>query len=125
MIIPLVFLVISRLFARIGDLQLEKSLWTLPTALVISTLVVVSIRFLDLVISGLSNTLESHRDNFVYVFVSVLLPIMIGFVILYRVAGTDLLGWVMLGWGLLCIAGLSARVPWEWRKMAKGRGNRI
>jgi len=120
MIIPLVFLVISRLFARIGDLQLEKSLWTLPTALVISTLVVVSIRLLDLVISGFGNALESHKDSFLYMIVSVFVPLIIGFTVLYRFAGTDMLTWVLLGWSLLCIAGLSARVPWDWRRMKKG-----
>ena len=118
--VPFLFLVISRLFARVGDLQIMKSLWTLPTALILASIVVVLIRALDHGVSGFDAYLarNAHRGALFISFVA--LPALVGGVILWDAAGTDRLIQVVVGWVLIFIALLSARNNWQWSSILKG-----
>jgi len=113
MVIPVLFLVVSRLFARVGDLQIMKSLWTLPTALVIAAVITVALKLVDAVASVLNYYLSDHADRTLHMLVFVALPLVVGFLILYGAAGTDNLLQVVVGWFLLVVAALSARNPWQ------------
>jgi hypothetical protein len=117
LVVPGLFLVIARLFARVGDLQIFKSLWTLPTALVLATLIVVAVRFADMVISGFSEYLRAHGNRGWALILFVILPSVTGAAILYYAAGTDLLLQVLLGWSLLVMAAISAANRWNWRQI--------
>jgi len=119
-VVPFLFLVISRLFARVGDLQIMKSLWTLPTALILASIVVVLIRALDQGVSGFDAYLarNAHRGAFFISFV--VLPALVGAVVLWSAAGTDRLAQVVAGWVLIFIALLSARNNWQWRSILRG-----
>ena len=114
LVIPGLFLVISRLFARVGDLQISKSIWTLPTALVLATIIVLVMRLVDILMSDLSSFLERGADRIIYFTGFVIVPLAIGFAVLYDAAGTDRLLQVLIGWFLLILAAISARNPWDW-----------
>jgi len=120
-IIPGLFLIVSRLFARVGDLQLSKSLWTLPTSLALAAAMAIVIKAVDIPISGLTSYLHKRRNRGVQVVIFVLVPLSVGFLLLYDAAGTDNLTQVLLGWVFMVIAAISARNPWNWGRILHGR----
>jgi len=112
MILPGLLLVISRLFARVGDLQIEKSVWALPTALLLSALIAGLVIVLDRLLKIFETFLASMGSRRMLILGMVVVPLCTGFPILYIVAGTDRILAVLVGSGMLTLAALSLRSGW-------------